>query len=205
MTVKTPSYAWHGTLEKRKKTAVVVIHHRGGTGDAASIHAQHLANGWTGIGYHYYIRSDGQVFAGRPDDTVGAHAAGHNSDSIGVCFEGNFEITSPTKAQIASGKALLSGIFSRYGVLSVKRHGDLCATACPGKHLDVAAILPEKNAPSADPAQTSADATVCHLLSDGVITAENVKNWELFLSGASPLVPDYVRTVFDRYSRALHK
>ena len=53
-------------LSKRNKTNVLIIHHRGGNGDLESIHQQHLRQGWAGIGYHYYIRKDGQIYGGRP-------------------------------------------------------------------------------------------------------------------------------------------
>ena len=60
---------------------------------------------WAGIGYHYYITKDGTIWASRPDCTVGAHASGGNSDSIGICFEGDYDVegTMPD-AQKKTGK-----------------------------------------------------------------------------------------------------
>lgn len=40
------------------------------------------------IGYHYVIRRSGAIEVGRPETQVGAHAQGHNKDSIGVCLVG---------------------------------------------------------------------------------------------------------------------
>ena len=40
------------------------------------------------IGYHFYITRDGTVHDGRPIEKVGAHCEGHNSHSIGICYEG---------------------------------------------------------------------------------------------------------------------
>lgn len=45
-------------------------------------------NKWTDIGYHFVIRRDGSVEAGRPLERPGAHVKGHNSDSIGVAWVG---------------------------------------------------------------------------------------------------------------------
>ena len=45
-------------------------------------------NGWSDIGYHYYIRLDGTIEIGRPLNIVGSHARGRNTGSIGICFEG---------------------------------------------------------------------------------------------------------------------
>jgi len=73
-------------------------------GDAASIDAWHRARGWSGIGYHFVILNGyrtaesvqsviqdceiGGIEAGRPVEQVGAHAVGHNADSIGICLIG---------------------------------------------------------------------------------------------------------------------
>jgi len=42
-------------------------------------------------GYHYYIRRDGTVYNTRHVQLVGAHAAGFNEHSIGVCYEGGLD------------------------------------------------------------------------------------------------------------------
>ena len=44
--------------------------------------------GWSDIGYHYVIRIDGKLETGRNLNVAGAHVAGHNSDSIGICLVG---------------------------------------------------------------------------------------------------------------------
>ena len=56
---------------------------------ADDIHRWHLANGWAGIGYHFFVRKDGSIYRGRPENDIGSHAKGSNSDSIGICFEGS--------------------------------------------------------------------------------------------------------------------
>ena len=48
----------------------------------------HRARSFADIGYHYYITRDGIVYAGRPLYTVGVHATGYNTHSIGICCEG---------------------------------------------------------------------------------------------------------------------
>jgi N-acetyl-anhydromuramyl-L-alanine amidase AmpD len=55
----------------------------------AEIRRWHVGeNGWSDIGYHYVIRRNGELEAGRPVGSVGAHAKGHNTGSIGVCLVG---------------------------------------------------------------------------------------------------------------------
>ena len=52
----------------------------------------HRQRGWkNGCGYHFIVRRDGSVEAGRPIEMVGAHCVNHNKHSIGVCYEGGLD------------------------------------------------------------------------------------------------------------------
>ncbi|GAA0205682.1 peptidoglycan recognition protein family protein [Selenomonas dianae] len=133
----------HNRLTARRVTDQIVIHHTGNAVDddlsAAEIDASHKGQGWTCIGYHYVIRKDGTVEQGRPHWTVGAHAYGHNSHTIGIHVCGNFEEAEPTDAQIESLAMLLANLCTDYG-LPIDRdhivgHRELMATACPGENL----------------------------------------------------------------------
>ena len=57
----------------------------------AELEENHRCRGFRGIGYHYYIRKDGTVINTRALELVGAHAKGHNSYSIGICYEGGLD------------------------------------------------------------------------------------------------------------------
>lgn len=48
----------------------------------------HLAKGWEGCGYHFFIRKDGTIEVGRNLKYVGAHTKGFNLRSIGICLHG---------------------------------------------------------------------------------------------------------------------
>lgn len=48
----------------------------------------HIAKGWADIGYHAIIKRNGLIEFGRPFDDVGAHVAGYNGTSVGVCLIG---------------------------------------------------------------------------------------------------------------------
>lgn len=61
--------------------------------DAAELHRWHLERGWDGIGYHYVIKIDGSIEAGRPEYWTGSHVRGHNTGSIGICLIGRDEFT----------------------------------------------------------------------------------------------------------------
>ena len=79
MQINEVNYKWAGSLEKRSSTVRVILHHAAAVKcSAQDIHAWHLGNGWSGIGYHFLVRKDGSVYRGRPVDTVGAHTYGKN-------------------------------------------------------------------------------------------------------------------------------
>jgi len=77
----------------RKKTEYIVIHcsakKRNQNIGAEEIRQWHVVdNGWKDIGYHYVIRRSGVIEDGRPEDEIGAHVAGYNSISVGICMVG---------------------------------------------------------------------------------------------------------------------
>jgi len=58
---------------------------------AEDIRGWHKSKGWDDIGYHYVIRRNGKVEKGRDVSIAGAHAKGHNFNSIGVCLVGGID------------------------------------------------------------------------------------------------------------------
>lgn len=124
---------WAGALAKRSKIDMIVLHHAAASNCSIyTVHKWHLANGWSGVGYHYFINKQGMIFKGRPDDTIGSHAKGFNSTTLGICFEGNFEKEIPQQVQIEAGLELVEYLKKKYNISKVKGHGELMATDCPG-------------------------------------------------------------------------
>ena len=95
-----------------------------------SLRADHLKRGFTDIGYHFYVRKDGIVQAGRPLKMTGAHAKGHNAHSIGVCYEGGLDANrkpkdTRTEAQKASLVTLLKMLLKQNeGIYRIVGHRD---------------------------------------------------------------------------------
>lgn len=143
MFVIEQNYKWAEPLKKRSHTNYIVIHHRAGNGDVSSLDKEHKRNnGWAGIGYHFYVRKNGDIYRGRPIDKEGAHCKGHNYDSVGICFEGNFETeTTMNDKQKSSGIELVNYLMRVYPNAVVTCHRNLYATACPGKHFPFENIL----------------------------------------------------------------
>lgn len=128
------NFEFSKALTKRKSTKYIILHHRAGNGDVMSIHNQHLGQGWSGIGYNFYVRKDGKVYSGRPIDTVGAHTPDYNYVSVGVCFEGNYETEKMNVVQVKAGQELITYLKGKYPKAQIKKHRDFNATACPGKN-----------------------------------------------------------------------
>lgn len=145
-------------LSKRKGTARLILHHTATSSETVEqIHEYHKnQKKWAGIGYHFYVRKDGRIYRGRPEDTVGAHASGNNSDSIGICFEGNFQEETMPDAQKAAGVELVAYLKSKYGISTVQKHSDVVTTSCPGTNFPFEEICggAVTAAPTPAPAQT---------------------------------------------------
>jgi len=56
-----------------------------------ALRSSHKARGFADIGYHFYITRDGELHRCRPVNQIGAHAAGWNDKSIGICYEGGLD------------------------------------------------------------------------------------------------------------------
>lgn len=126
-------YEWAGSLAKRTTINMIVLHHADASSCTANdIHWWHIQRGYSGFGYHYFINKKGEVYKGRPDNTIGAHAKGFNSTSIGICFEGRYNKEIMPQAQLQAGKELVEYLKKKYNITKVKKHKDLMATDCPG-------------------------------------------------------------------------
>ena len=102
------------------------------------LHQMHQALGWKCCGYHYYITRDGQLYQGRPEEMVGAHARHYNAHSIGICYEGGLDekgrpADTRTPAQKAALIALLRSLKIDYPDAEIVGHCELEGVhkACP--------------------------------------------------------------------------
>lgn len=121
------------SMSNRSHTTQIILHHAAARScTAEQIHQWHLNNGWSGAGYHFLVRKDGNIYRLRPENKIGAHASRSNSDSLGVCFEGDFMTEIMGETQKNAGAELVSYLKNKYGINTVKRHKDVCATDCPG-------------------------------------------------------------------------
>lgn len=128
-----------GSLSKRAKTVRIFLHNSGVTvlQSVEIIHNYHKNSlGWSGIGYHFYVRKDGKIYRGRPEEMIGAHATGDkaNYDSIGICFEGNFNKETMGEVQKTAGQELVAYLKKKYNISKVQKHSEVNNTDCPGNN-----------------------------------------------------------------------
>jgi len=132
-----------GSLTPRTHTRRRIWHHTAGTMSTTAIHNYHRnVRGWAGIGYHFHILLDGTIDRGRPIGIIGAHAGGHNSDSIGIAIQGNLMNRQMTAAQKESAENLRAYLDRIYGTLIDQEHRQVGATLCPGTNFVMPTGLP---------------------------------------------------------------
>lgn len=135
----------------------LIIHQSASSwGDVKAIDAWHRQRGWKGIGYHrvilngyrtarsaYDAKLDGVIQTGRPDEQVGAHCAGANADSLGICLIGDGRALGDggymTSAQHAALVDACYRLCKRYGITynNVVGHNEMASgikqgKTCPG-------------------------------------------------------------------------
>lgn len=138
------TWSWGSTLRTRSghPKGIVVHHAAASSASVEDIHRWHIARGWAGIGYHFYVRKDGTIYRGRPEGVIGSHAQGAN-DRLGICLEGDYTTETMPHIQRTALVWLLRDLLRRYGALPVTGHSAHSATACPGRNVPLSDIVKE--------------------------------------------------------------
>lgn len=116
----TPSGRWlrgaPGSVNHRTPVDVIDDWHRARGFGRKSMARSRFNWRLASIGYHYVIDLDGRVHTGRHPEELGAHVAGHNTGSLGICLVGGAEPQARyTPAQWGSLTALLLALQLRLG------------------------------------------------------------------------------------------
>mgnify|MGYP003623233470 CR=1 FL=1 len=96
---------------------------------ASDIEKWHKQRGFRKIGYHYVVYLDGSIVAGRDISEPGAHVAGNNSDSIGICYVCGLDAAGkPSDTRTQEQKAalifLLESLRERFPNAAISGHRD---------------------------------------------------------------------------------
>ena len=125
-----------------RKISEIILHcsatREGKAFTVSDIDRWHRERGWKGCGYHYVITLDGKVEQGRPEQVVGAHCTGRNSDSIGVCYIGGCDMVGKSKdtrtpEQKKAMVTLVRQLMQTHGIgiENVRCHNEFSTKACP--------------------------------------------------------------------------
>ena len=122
-------------LQNSNTITRIIVHHTA-TRDVPILthHKNHTRLGWGGVGYHYLIRTNGDVEVGRPEFLIGVHTRGHNNGTIGIAVSGNLEKSAITEPQFEALILLCHNIGTRYKIKEIRKHNDFSRTHCPGRN-----------------------------------------------------------------------
>lgn len=103
------------------------------------ITAWHKARNFRTIGYHYVIDRDGRTLPARPVEEQGAHVAGRNAHTIGICLWGGYGggkhdkfADNFTADQDVALRKLIAHLQAKFGPgLHLSGHHEYANKACP--------------------------------------------------------------------------
>jgi hypothetical protein len=99
------------------------------------------SRGWCDVGYHFLVGQDGRIYQGRVENIVGAHAAGANTNNVGISFIGTFTSAAPSDDMMGAAAGIMHAMSRTYGISldrnKVQGHRQVGSTdtSCPGDAL----------------------------------------------------------------------
>lgn len=133
-----------------KKVEKIIIHHPVANWTVERTHRYFIeSKGWNGIAYNYYIQKNGRAFYGRSDEKqeyVGAHAGKvWNGKSLGVCFEGNFELERISESHFSLGVEVVTELCRKHKLKAndILPHSAVSKTVCPGSNFPMERLIIE--------------------------------------------------------------
>lgn len=82
-------------------------------GDVKNIRAWHKQRGFDDVGYHFIIRTDGEVEVGRMLNVIGAHCKGYNKTSVASCLIGKNIFTEKQFESLSKIHKMLEKLFPK--------------------------------------------------------------------------------------------
>lgn len=90
--------------------------------DVRVIREWHLKRGFDGVGYHYYIKKDGTLQAGRSLERSPAAQEGHNTGTIAICLGG---LARFSEAQFETLRGLCAAIHRQLPLATFHGHREV--------------------------------------------------------------------------------
>ena len=142
MNIIETSINLNGSLNFTNNPDSIILHHAEASNCTIyDIDSWHKNRGWVCVGYQYFVRKDGSIYRGRPDNAVGAHTTNYNSHSIGICAEGAYMKEQMGDIQKNAIVELIKYLMNKYpNIKLIFGHREVSATACPGTNYPLAGI-----------------------------------------------------------------
>lgn len=138
MQINKTNLRMNGSLSYGNYPTKIILHHPEFIGTIEALNDVMINDGFSMIGYNYYIRKDGTVWEGRPVDAIGANCYGQNASSIGLSFEGNFMTDTMADVQFNAGVELCKYLMQQYSsIKEIGPHKKYYSTECPGTNFPV--------------------------------------------------------------------
>lgn len=114
----------------------ITIHHSATNGTVKNIAEYHVNTlGWPGIGYHFVINTNGEIYQVNYLTTLSYHSKGRNTRAVGICLIGDYSTKEPNFKMIKSLDSLVEHLKGAIEIKSIKPHNETKATICPGEYL----------------------------------------------------------------------
>ena len=108
----------------------LIIHHSAGNTTSPDFAAVVLAywdyhvntHGWVDIGYNWLVDPNGVLYKGRAwksatqENVIGAHNSGHNSNTSGICFIGNYVTNVPSDTGLTKLAEISAFLCFKFGI-----------------------------------------------------------------------------------------
>lgn len=120
-------------------TDITIHHSAGGTNQSAYDFARYHVDtkGWPGIGYHYVIDYDGNIFQTNNLYANSYHNGYNNSVAVGICLVGDFTKIKPSGAQVRACNWLVKRLkqtLPNVAYLNGHKEYATASTLCPGSY-----------------------------------------------------------------------
>lgn len=130
-------------LDVGKITGIALHHMAHPTAGMDEIHQWHLARGWKGFAYNYWVDYDGNVYECRGLNVGGGLLDPLNATVISVGFQGDYDKTQTMpRKQFIAGCELIRYLRMKIPTINlVAGHKHWQVTSCPGKHFPLEEMI----------------------------------------------------------------
>jgi N-acetylmuramoyl-L-alanine amidase len=152
-----------------RNVAEIVVHHTGRRDTPQEVEGLHrgLDNPfspkgypWSDVGYHFMIAADGTIYAGRNLAFKGAHVRGHNENTIGIAFLGDYSNRPVSARALAAFRSLQSSLeqmsgnrmmLSTHGYYDAEKRSEMMGAVQQLSGIKAPTILPRPPRPLPPP------------------------------------------------------